>query len=596
MICINWFMKMWRSIMGGLDFIIYQLVSWFAKILMSIADITISNEVLGEFTNRVYIVLGLFMLFKVSFSLLNAIVNPDALTDKENGMQKVASRIVIALILLILTPTIFSKAMELQSYILPAVPKLILGQTGTESQEAGEMGEEISAVSWKSFFSVNEKCTDSKVVEDYEKYDTLDGVGTFSDLECGSDNSEFAYDYSWGISAIAGLFLAFIFLTYCLDVAVRAIKLAILQLIAPIPVISYIEPKSAKSGMFSKWIKSCISTYAELFIKLAVIYLCIFLASQVVSGDAFVSSSTGEALGNMLNVVLIIGIFLFAKQAPKFLGDIFGIEISSTGSILGKALGWLGGGLAAFGGAALGAGFGGIGGLTQGLMQGAGLRGSLSAGLSGMGAGAAEGTKGISAGLHQFRNQSNEIARALTGDRKYETGFTGMLKRKANSAVKLNQQRAQYHYDNKWKQRNIDQRSERGYGVSYNAENSKGFSLTGTNGFSRFNDQFNNVANELTYSDEDYQKLQTEYAFAVQNNDLVSAQDYVNQMASVVESKMVDPNSQYFDRKFASAVNNRDRYAARANAQSSRDQSKAAKDAQKSLEQALKDMGYDKKK
>ena len=88
MICINWFMKMWRSIMGGFDSIIYSLVSFLAQILMSIADITVSNKMLGDFLIRVYIVLGIFMLVKISFSLLNAIVNPDALTDKENGMQK----------------------------------------------------------------------------------------------------------------------------------------------------------------------------------------------------------------------------------------------------------------------------------------------------------------------------------------------------------------------------------------------------------------------------------------------------------------------------------------------------------------------------
>lgn len=451
MICINWFMKMWRSIMGGLDSIIYSLVSFLSQILMSIADIAVNNEMLGDFLSRVYIVLGIFMLFKISFSLLNAIVNPDALTDKENGMQKVASRIVIAVALLILTPTIFSKAMELQSYILPAVPRLILGQTGIDSEGAVEMGEEISAISWKSFFSVNEKCKDAEVSKNYVNYNTIDAVGSFSDLECASDSSEFAYDYSWGISAVAGLFLAFIFLTYCLDVAVRAVKLALLQLLAPIPVISYIEPKSAKSGMFSKWVKSCVSTYAELFIKLAVIYLCIFLASKVVSKEAFVVNSTGEKLGDMMNVVIIIGIFLFAKQAPKFIGDIFGVEVSSSGSILGKALGWLGGGLASFGGAALGAGLGaglgGVGAFTQSLFRNRGLAGAGAAFKAGAGAGAVAGTGGIGAGLHQFRNQSNEMARVLEGNPKLETGLRGFVKTRINNSAKSNRLMAQNRFD-----------------------------------------------------------------------------------------------------------------------------------------------------
>ena len=53
MICINWFMKMWRSIMGGLDSIIYSLVSFLSQILMSIADIAVNNEMLGDFLSRV---------------------------------------------------------------------------------------------------------------------------------------------------------------------------------------------------------------------------------------------------------------------------------------------------------------------------------------------------------------------------------------------------------------------------------------------------------------------------------------------------------------------------------------------------------------
>ena len=600
MICINWFMKMWRSIMGVLDSIIYSLVSFLAQILMSIADITVSNKMLGDFLSRVYIVLGIFMLFKISFSLLNAIVNPDALTDKENGMQKVASRIVIAVALLILTPTIFSKAMELQSYILPAVPRLILGQTGTDSEGAVEMGEEISAISWKSFFSVNEKCKDAEVSKNYVNYNTIDAVGSFSDLECASDSSEFAYDYSWGISAIAGLFLAFIFLTYCLDVAVRAVKLALLQLLAPIPVISYIEPKSAKSGMFSKWVKSCVSTYAELFIKLAVIYLCMYLASKVVSGDAFVVNSTGEKLGKMATVVIIIGIFLFAKQAPKFIGDIFGVEVSSSGSILGKALGWLGGGLASFGGglasfggaalgAGLGAGLGGVGAFTQSLFRNRSLAGAGAAFKAGAGAGAAAGTGGIGAGLHQFRNQSNELARELTGDPKFQTGILGAAKRRMTSGVKTNIQRAQHLYDNKWAKANADQQANYGYtprlGIYSGNESAKSRISIGGKAL-----ELNKGDNYITLGGNNGKYHKFEVDFSVVGRELGTTD------VNVIEQAMTDPNSDYYNEAFVHAISKRDKYSARANAQTDRAKAKEAKDFQKNIEQMMGQYGYEKKK
>ena len=82
---------------------------------------------------------------------------------------------------------------------------------------------------------------------------------------------------------IAGITLTAVVLlliNFCMDVAVRSIKLAFLQLVAPIPIISYIDPKSGKDGLFKKWYDMCFKTYLSLFIRLLALYFAIYIKSK----------------------------------------------------------------------------------------------------------------------------------------------------------------------------------------------------------------------------------------------------------------------------------------------------------------------------
>lgn len=54
--------------------------------------------------------------------------------------------------------------------------------------------------------------------------------------------------YYFIISPIAGIFVVFVLLSYCLDMALRLVKLAVYELIAPIPILARIIPNDqAKS-------------------------------------------------------------------------------------------------------------------------------------------------------------------------------------------------------------------------------------------------------------------------------------------------------------------------------------------------------------
>ena len=74
------------------------------------------------------------------------------------------------------------------------------------------------------------------------------------------------------------LLIVVILLSFTIDVAVRAVKLAVLRLIAPIPIISYMDPKGSKDSAFNSWVKTLTSTYsfAKILLNTA---LCFFSVS-----------------------------------------------------------------------------------------------------------------------------------------------------------------------------------------------------------------------------------------------------------------------------------------------------------------------------
>ena len=158
---------------------------------------------------------------------------------------------------------------------------------------------------------------------------------------CDGDAKLFAYDFNWLMSAIVGIILVVILFFYSIDVAVRLIKLGILQLLAPIPIISYIDPKSSKDGAFASWVKMSTSTYLDLFIKLAMFYFVIFILSSFAGGDTnFVTmpSGLGVVAKSYVTIMIVVGAMFFLMQGPKFIYGMLGIKNPNQGIGLAGAL------------------------------------------------------------------------------------------------------------------------------------------------------------------------------------------------------------------------------------------------------------------
>ncbi|MFV0250345.1 MAG: hypothetical protein ACK5HP_04880 [Bacilli bacterium] len=318
------FAEGFRTLLAMIDNGIYSLINVVYNLLMEIAKTTIfSNDMLLNFSTRIYSFLGIFLIFKVSFSLLTYIVNPDQMADKENGGKKMIKNILLVLILIIITPKIFSTSMTLQQNILneSVIEKIIFGVSEdynvSTAQSTGKM------MAYNTFTVFYTQSYDDG--NDYIEQNRYSMPSLISKTLYLKQDDEYIMNYIPIVSTIAGGFIAWILFMFCFDIATRSVKFGFLQLIAPIPIISYIDPKSGKNGIFAKWIKACLGTYASLFVRIAVIDFAILVITEF---DGM--RTNGQVTDNpFVMLFIIIGALIFAKQLPKLLEDIFGINLDS---------------------------------------------------------------------------------------------------------------------------------------------------------------------------------------------------------------------------------------------------------------------------
>ena len=349
-----------RSFFITIDKGIYGLIGVVYNFIEKIAGLElVEPAVIEGMANKFYSFIGIFMLFKVSFSIINYIINPDAITDKTKGGSKLVMNIIITFVLIIITPFCFDLLRSAQKAILDdnVIPRIIFGKSsgtlaenefqvweqcptttiaGAKYDENGNIvvnsGEYLALMVFKTFYQ-----PDSSVLESNPDQITNTSSGLLSENYCGTgtvkgllserivnhpdkNKETYSIDYNFLLSTVVGLVVFLVLVSFCLDIAVRTIKLYFLQIIAPVPVMSFIDPSSSKNGMFSKWLKEVGVTWADLFLRLAALFLSVFMISEICKGLKPQESS-------MLTLILILGALLFAKKLPDILKKILNIDL-----------------------------------------------------------------------------------------------------------------------------------------------------------------------------------------------------------------------------------------------------------------------------
>ena len=359
------FISAWYSLWIFIDNLIYSLIAFSYQLFKIIAKASLYNSENANITtmvNRISVILGIGMLFILAYNIILNIMNPDKISaGGDKSMQGILKNAVIAIVMLTAYSMVFTYMTKIQNHIIDdqVIENIILG-TGNGSSELREdsMGSKVAVQIFTAFFyPINDngdyvdcwKDSSLDVCEAYKTGVTNAQTGTISDLAKNStlfdslkkDTPHINYLYI--ISSISGVVALLMFVSYVFDIGIRVAKMAFLQIIAPIPIMAYIVKPSG--GVFSKWLYNLIKTYLSLFMRLITIYFAMFLINILATS---VGNNTGGVFGNsegvtgfvklLANVVLIIGVLLFAKDAPKLLENLLGTTFGEGGGFSPKSI------------------------------------------------------------------------------------------------------------------------------------------------------------------------------------------------------------------------------------------------------------------
>lgn len=414
-----WFAKIMVRFFMAIDSTLFNFIATLYDLLIAISRTSIlSQGDIAQFAGRIELLLGIFMLFKLSFSLITYVVNPDDFSDKSKGFGKLIQNAVISLAMLVLVPYAFQMAYNLQAKILDdnLLAKLLLGDKLTDVDKDGNetnatimdsAGHNMAFQVMLPFFSprvslsslndciriydedgFNDACydalsdagLDTPAIDNYTKGIENNSLGlTFrtntalAETE-EDDESYFIIDYKYPLATVVAVVVCLLLITFCIDIGVRSVKLAFLQLVYTIPVISFMDPKSGKDGIFKKWYQMCFSTFLSLFIRLLALYFGIYIIIRVSDFGMYDVVNGSEITNGWVKLFVIIGVLMFVKQLPKILenlgfkldggftmnplkkledGMIGGKQIIGTGRKIGKGAAIGIGGAALVGGASL---------------------------------------------------------------------------------------------------------------------------------------------------------------------------------------------------------------------------------------------------
>ena len=434
-----------RKFFAVIDGMIYGLFGLLIKAYFKISDIDLLTPALQAMKTRLYIFVAIFMIFRVTISLLQAMVNPDIANDKKNGVGNLVSRVAVSLVLLVAVPVLMDNVLfgstngvSNQQIIASIIPKIILGTGGAGMADEGNqdnIGQHIASATYNAFFTIDEECGEG---EEYK----LDGMKVSSmtghvDDKCENEHKDkfYKYEYSYFISTICGAIMIIMIIGYSLDVVTRILKLQILQVLAPIPIVAYIDPGKGKDTLFSTWLKTLVSTYCDFFIKLASLYFVIFIMLLFIQNlDNFIAADNAIEKGYLF-VIVILGLLLALKQLPEFISSLFGIKSQGFGAGLGTFLG-----------AAAGFTTGGLAGMVKG-----GLDGAADGGKNALGA----WNKGRDAGKKTDTGKDREKQRQMNREQRRNERLSaryGLNMNKKNKKDELGiaddeLARAQHNYD-----------------------------------------------------------------------------------------------------------------------------------------------------
>jgi len=374
-----------RELCLRLDMVAFSFIDNIYSLFNAIAsESLITNTVIKQVLNNVYVLVGIFAFFRIAMLLINSIINPDALNKQGAGLSKIFVNTVIMLVLLVFTPTLFQMSRDFASTVVSGnyVQKLFINVNDSETLKPEK---EMQKIAIGAVITKEDRITCGAGSSDCDKavqcLNNINGVDPQGDEECLTKegvawgkladyngvrekvdgDKVYVYNYRPLVLTIVGWLITYVLLSFTFDVAKRMIELAVLEIVSPLFIATIVDPKSMQSGPFKKWLKTLGNSYASLFLRIAAIsimLLCVKLLS-------FWKPSA--EVGVFGKLIILIAFLIFVKQLPKWFSNMLGMDGDGTGlgslgigkkiggaALIGGAATKLGHGLAGSAGAAAG--------------------------------------------------------------------------------------------------------------------------------------------------------------------------------------------------------------------------------------------------
>ena len=307
----------------GLAFDICKMLANLFQVLfdffLQLAQQTTDIIDISDLVKNIYVLLSVVMIFYVSFVLLTYMVDPNKISGKSGvSSSKFFIKIVVSIALLALSPTIFDMLTDFQTAVLNPedniLGRIILAQPATDgytNEDFNSNGSQIVRTVFRATLTPVDP--DDKTLEEDPyfsmNYNSLGNLKTYAEDEAN-------YNFNWGMTIVTFVLLTLVLFNFLFDISIRIFKLLFMEIIAPIPILSYCLPKK---NFFDKWVKLTLGAYASLFVRVIIIYFAVFCITALNLNEA-------SSDNMMINLFLIIGILLFAKELPGLISALTGIK------------------------------------------------------------------------------------------------------------------------------------------------------------------------------------------------------------------------------------------------------------------------------
>lgn len=422
---VYWIFKPLFSLLLYIDGVAYSLVAYSYKVFMLMAQLNFNVVYawVAPLIDRIKAIIMVLIMFKLGYSLIQYMINPDKLSDNSIGGAALIKNIAWCSLLLISYTFIFSVMNEL-SLLIIGVPKgyefttlkeiadvTTDGQEndsgliarfifGTQADDMGDFGKYLATTTLQVFLhgkdnqsSIVETIYSKQVNEDINSFDLTKITDAVSALD---KTVEYKFPI---ISTAMAVYLIWSIVKLAIEIGVRMFKLIVLQIMAPVAIVSIID-KGFNAKPWKMFIDTYWKTWVDAFIRVGSLFLATAFISKFWTDRSALFPDVDGFTRYIVLLIVIFAAYRFAQLLPKFIDGIFGHSLSENNS---KGFGKVLGGIAGFG-------VGAVGGLATGIAAKNGLGGILSNTLGGAFGGASSGSKGKNV-ADFFKGQAGNVNR-----------------------------------------------------------------------------------------------------------------------------------------------------------------------------------------